>query len=900
MPKAEISQAPIANRAKKSSRFAVPADVAGRIGLLFLTLCALKLAMLVALRKHLFQVHWRISPSPPDWLNPVAFYLFAFLVGFSLWQLARRCAADGAGTVRAANTIALVIAACFIFLTFHAGDKNYIYPVMNGTLSWWDLRWYLNLNFFFQPPFLAVWIFVYALIYYGLARKKREHLILFVTAIFAAAYVAICLQDLMAFRRSLLSADAVGIAGLLASKNSGARANWFVVLQPWLWFAFFFFLFRSQDGLDISVRPELPVMCGWSIILFAGLGIFAWRRKLPSLWLWLWPFAFTSFFLLVNTNYDEANNYRNLMSLGLTLPRYFLGEFFIAFILLVAGTIYRKWLPKASLLWLDIINLIFIALALADLRLSQIMGIRLDWQAVRFGASAKMVWRLSKPYLPGIILGLIFISALYAVLIGLWKRETGSRTFHPGARGQYLLASFLLLGIIGIKSAPPDKAEGQTAILLAETSPLFTRTVNAPMDKATFIRTATQLGMQPILESIPAPTHAPRKLNVLLIFQESTYNKYLSLFDGTENDEPLLSQYTNRMEIFPNFFSDFAASMNARFATFTSLYPTRDVDAFTYHHVNVESLFDILHQRGYVNSVFYSSYFDYTGFRDFLRGRGIDAMYDADTMPGVTGEPPLSWGLREGQTLQAMLSQIQQYATNGQNFFLTYVPAAPHNPFDGTPREFKKNKIKVPGDFTPLYLNEVFYMDWVIASLIDKLKDTGLLDHTLVIITDDHGEMLGENGGPIGHGWTITPQLTDVPLIIMDPDNPGYHVNDTVCSQIDLLPTILDLLGIPIPSGQLYEGESIYSAAAQNDRTIYLNSFQQYGIVHDHEFIHGSRETENAGTNNLTAYAIVNDGAKTFFPKTNLPVAALPAINQFDSFQQNLIENYSYYCQLIK
>ena len=357
------------------------------------------------------------------------------------------------------------------------------------------------------------------------------------------------------------------------------------------------------------------------------------------------------------------------------------------------------------------------------------------------------------------------------------------------------------------------------------------------------------------------------------------------------------------MELFPNFFSSFAGSVNARFATLAGLYPVRDYEAFTFHRVDVKSIFDVLHEHGYVSSVFYSSSFDYTGFRDFLRGRGIDAMFDADTLPGRGDEPPVSWGVREGVTRKAILSQIKQYAASRQKFFLSYIPAAPHYPFDGLPHEFCKFPVAKKDDYASQYQNELLYLDWVIASIMDELKKAGLLDKTLVVITDDHGEMLGENGGPIGHGWAVTPQLANIPLIIMDPDKPGYHINDTVGSQVDLLPTILDLLGIPMPKDQLYQGASLYSSLAQGNRKIYLNSFQQYAVIEGHRFLRGDRETETSATTNnlfLKVFAITNEGPRTRFPEiTSSNVPSLP-ITRFDTFQENLLQNYSHYRQVIR
>ena len=138
------------------------------------------------------------------------------------WQFARRCSAGGARTVRAANALVLVAGVSFISLTFQANGNNYLYPVIKGTLSWWDLRWYLSQIFFFQWPFLAAWIFIYAAIYYFLARTKREHLVLHLTAIFAAIYVATCLHDLEA-TKAALSADCLGI---LSSSARTAALRW--------------------------------------------------------------------------------------------------------------------------------------------------------------------------------------------------------------------------------------------------------------------------------------------------------------------------------------------------------------------------------------------------------------------------------------------------------------------------------------------------------------------------------------------------------------------------------------------------------------------------------------------------------------------------------------------------
>ena len=128
------------------------------------------------------------------------------------------------------------------------------------------------------------------------------------------------------------------------------------------------------------------------------------------------------------------------------------------------------------------------------------------------------------------------------------------------------------------------------------------------------------------------------------------------------------------MELFPNFFSAFAGSIHARFATFTSLYPVADFHSFTQEHVPVKSFFEVLHDRGYSCSMFYSSYFDYTGFRDFLKNRGLDEMYDADTMPGEHTGKQVEWGLLEEETFGAIRAQLRTVRADASPFLSHLCP----------------------------------------------------------------------------------------------------------------------------------------------------------------------------------------------------------------------------------
>ena len=881
-------------------------SVVARIALGLGVLCLIKCIMLVSLRKELYEIHWRVGGLEHSWINAVAFYLFAVLMGLNLWKLGARCMPAGVKVVRWANAAILVLSTIFILFTFHAGDRNYLNAVMTDTLQFKDLRWYLISSTFFVMPLLAVWLFVYALFYYGLWRKGREQFILRVTAIFAVAYIALCLRDLSENRDVLLVVDCIGIACLVLRKGK-LNAVWMAL--PMIGVVSVFFLYRPfEPKIHLTnFNPEFSVLLWGYLILLTGITLIAWKRSFLAGWWGILPFAITAF-LFINNNYPAVANYENLLARGFMMPRYFLDEICIMVFLWLLGGAYQKFRPAGKLWWMDIVNLLFITIALADMRLTQIMHVRLDWNVISLaaGETTKMMWRMSRPYLTSLVLGLIVVTVVYALALRflqrLQKTTSEPATTSPSGRSfAFAAIACALLGIVGVASTPGDRAEGEAVILFARTSPFLKRAATPVMDRAEFLQTVKDLGLSDMVAPPPSvASRAPRDLNVVVVFQESTYNKHLSLFGGAGDTQPLLSQYKDRMELFPNFFSVFAGSINARFGTFTGVYPVQDYQAFTAERVPVKSIFEILHGHGYACTMFYSSYFDYTDFRDLLRNRGFDAMYDADTMPGGKTNRQVSWGLQEEATLGAMRAQIKQYATDKRKFFMTYVPAAPHNPFDGTPDRFHKNrKIEKFGDLTPFYHNELLYMDWVIASLIDQLKESGLLDNTLVVITADHGEMLGEDGGPVGHGWAITPELANVPLIIMDPGHPGYHVNNTIGSQVDLLPTILDSLGIPLPQGELYQGASLYSPSLNTNRMMYLNSFLQYGEVQGSRFTRGIRNSEGQGKGDtFDAYDITDQGSRSIFTPEETPVTNAPPISDFDKFQKNLLRNYSVYSRM--
>jgi tetratricopeptide (TPR) repeat protein len=96
----------------------------------------------------------------------------------------------------------------------------------------------------------------------------------------------------------------------------------------------------------------------------------------------------------------------------------------------------------------------------------------------------------------------------------------------------------------------------------------------------------------------------------------------------------------------------------------------------------------------------------------------------------------------------------------------------------------------------------------LIGRLIAPLRDAGVLDSTLVVVTSDHGEALGDHGEDV-HGYFVYESTLRVPLVLRGPRiGPGTKL-DGVVRTVDLAPTILELAGLTMPGTS---GKSVVSA----------------------------------------------------------------------------------------
>jgi phosphoglycerol transferase MdoB-like AlkP superfamily enzyme len=160
-----------------------------------------------------------------------------------------------------------------------------------------------------------------------------------------------------------------------------------------------------------------------------------------------------------------------------------------------------------------------------------------------------------------------------------------------------------------------------------------------------------------------------------------------------------------------------------------------------------------------------------------------------------------------------------------QPFLTSYFSLNPHHPFiipEPWNSQFPKDK-KHP------ILRSLRYVDASLKRFFDKVKDSPWYSNTLFVITADHG-------GPVTSIMHTKADDYHIPIIVFHPGYPDFKgINNSIINQIDIMPTVLDLLEYPKPYFSL--GKSLYSNKVspafnlnyRQNLTMYLDS-TNYGV----------------------------------------------------------------------
>ena len=218
------------------------------------------------------------------------------------------------------------------------------------------------------------------------------------------------------------------------------------------------------------------------------------------------------------------------------------------------------------------------------------------------------------------------------------------------------------------------------------------------------------------------------------------------------------------------------------------------------------TLAETLRERGYQTAAFVSTYVLDPRF-------GLDQGFDVYDGPDRTGESAEHW--RPGpRTVSRALDWLAARDPDRPFFLWVHLYDA-HTPYMPPPRHRRPLAAGVkpgsPDAKRQRYYEQAGVLDEQSGRVLDAVEALPHGAETLVVVAADHGETLGEHGRKVGaHSNALVDTTIRIPLLLRLPGVLEPGVRDEVVSVIDVLPTLLETLDVPLPDG--VEGRSLLAS----------------------------------------------------------------------------------------
>lgn len=308
-------------------------------------------------------------------------------------------------------------------------------------------------------------------------------------------------------------------------------------------------------------------------------------------------------------------------------------------------------------------------------------------------------------------------------------------------------------------------------------------------------------------KSLDNPPH------VFIVMLESFSAGYIDRRENGKEITPFFNQLKHQGLYVPHFFSASVETSKGQFATLCSVMPGYKSNVFTsYADHNYHCLPEILQAAGYTN-VFMKAYhtlaFENTG--EFVRRQGFSehahAMDDRFVSDQERRRHTIGWGIRDDLFYQKLFDYLDglHRQDSEARFFVTTMSVTNHMMFDDIPPG-QRYIHPDPESHEDNYANSMHLTDQYLKRFFTELKSRVYLDNSLVVVLGDNGFPMGQHNN-YHNTKTVYNELFKTPLLVWWPGQVQPATLATARSQLDVAPTVLDLL--EISTEHHFLGESV-------------------------------------------------------------------------------------------
>jgi phosphoglycerol transferase MdoB-like AlkP superfamily enzyme len=439
-------------------------------------------------------------------------------------------------------------------------------------------------------------------------------------------------------------------------------------------------------------------------------------------------------------------------------------------------------------------------------------------------AAVALTWLLTRAPMPepppmprrDRLAGLAMTAALTLALWGAWRmapatvspnRLTNELALNGWAE---LVRAFWTAGLdyeAYYALLPPDQAAARTARLIGQTDP-----------RHGLVRHFTPR----------APVATPR--DVVIIIEESLGSEFSKRFGGPAADgvTPELDRWSHQGIAMTNLIANGNRTVRGMEGIIAS-FPPLPGDAIIKRDRSegLATIGSVLAAHGYQTTFFYGGFGVFDNVKPFMTANGFQSFVEETDFPVETFRT--IWGVADEFVFDKMIEQQLAAHQAGRPWLGAAMTVSNHKPF-----RWPAGRIEWPEAASKRH-GAVLYADWALGHYLTRMQETGLLDHTVVLIAGDHGaRVYGAEAIPVGSyripGVFLTPDARDRDTTI-----------DRLSSQVDLAPTLLSLAGIEYSAP--FFGRDVLGLPVDGGRA-FVNHNRSVGLMTDHVMavlgLHGS------------------------------------------------------------
>jgi len=323
-----------------------------------------------------------------------------------------------------------------------------------------------------------------------------------------------------------------------------------------------------------------------------------------------------------------------------------------------------------------------------------------------------------------------------------------------------------------------------------------------------------------------------KKFNLILIVLEEFSGELVGVLGNSKGLTPYFDKLSKKGILFTNFFSNGQRTNKGLSATICS-WPTligKSMMKQTQGQQNISSIASILKGKGYSTSFLYGGDIQYDNMKGFFISKGYDnfvSVKDFERRHIFT-----KWGVPDEVVFDKVIEVCDESYENSKPFFATMMSLTNHPPYDVP--HYKFGKVNFQDELNKNY-NTFKYVDWCLEKFFEEIEKKPYFENTLFVIVGDHSKSFH-------HDLSFDYRKSYVPALFYAPKLLKHRVIDKICSQIDIGPTIFEILNMSYWSS--FWGKNMLLPSSKSDYvSIVRNS--KFGFIKNGYYLMGEYGNKN-------------------------------------------------------